>query len=145
MWRARLGRVELPAKIIQGVVHQRDARIAALLRAPVDEAVFADIEIPRSGTAAPLVRFAARNIMLELIEACIRALSEIHHLFEDLLLFIAQRLELTIPVVQHADSARESELQGAPGHFQRIFRKSYAAAQHGIDVHLKFGVFGEQH
>ena len=69
MRRARLGRVELPAKIIQRVVHQRNARIAALLRAPVDEAVFADIEIARSGTAAPLVRFAARNIMLELIEA----------------------------------------------------------------------------
>ncbi len=109
------------------------------------QAVFADIEIARSGTAAPLVGFAARDIVLELVEARIRALSEIHHLFEDLLLFVAQRLELAIAVVQHPDRAGESKLQGAAGHFQRIFRKSYAAAQHGVDVHLKFGVFGEQH
>ena len=69
MGRARFFGVELPAKIIHGVVHQRNAGIAALLRAPVNEAVFANIEIARSGSAAPLIGLTTSDVVLELIEA----------------------------------------------------------------------------
>ena len=69
MRRARFLGVELAAKIIHGVVHQRNAGVAALLRAPVNEAVFADIQVARSGSAAPLIGLAASDIVLELIEA----------------------------------------------------------------------------
>ena len=46
--RAPLRRDELAADVVDRVGLERDARRAALLRAVVDEALFADVEVPRA-------------------------------------------------------------------------------------------------
>src|SRR4029077_21106715 len=102
-------------------------------RTPVHQSVLADVKVARTRTTAPFVGFSTRDIMLELVEPRIRPLSKSHHLLEDSLLVVAQRLQLAIAIVQHADRAGEAQLQCAPRHLQRIFRKSYAAAHHGVD------------
>src|SRR5215470_11784722 len=51
------------------VLLQRNSRIAALLRAPMHEAVLADIQVARTRTAAPSVFPCARNVVLKIVEA----------------------------------------------------------------------------
>ena len=63
--RARLRRRELAADVVDGVALERHARIAALLRAVVHQAVLADVEVARAGAAAPLVRLAVGQVVLE--------------------------------------------------------------------------------
>src|ERR1700687_1551159 len=74
------------------VLRQRNARISALLRTPVHQAVLANIEIARAGAAAPVVFAAARVIVLEFVEARKRALPQRHHLFENFRFARPQRL-----------------------------------------------------
>src|SRR5207248_4465796 len=52
---APLFRIVLALEIFHRVLFERNAWIAALLRAPVNEAVLADVEVARSGAAAPFV------------------------------------------------------------------------------------------
>src|ERR1700722_5719247 len=46
------------AEIVAGIGCEWDARISALLRAVVDESVFADVEITSTGPATPVVGLA---------------------------------------------------------------------------------------
>ena len=59
-------------------------------------------------------------------------------------LFFAQRLQLAAAVVDNADGGCESKFEGALADDQRILRMVNAAAHHGIDVHMKIRVLGEQ-
>ena len=52
----------------RGVFGERHAGVAALLRAVVHQAVFADIEVARAGAAAPVVGPALGDGFLELVE-----------------------------------------------------------------------------
>src|SRR5688500_9739841 len=52
--RTPLGRHELPPDVRQRVGSQRHAGVSPLLRAPVHEPVFADVEVPRAGPAVPV-------------------------------------------------------------------------------------------
>ena len=47
------------------------------------------------------------------------------------------------PIVNDPDRRRESQLQRALSHHQRVFRIVNAAAQHRIDVHVKQRVLGQ--
>ena len=44
---------------------ERDRRVSALLRAVVNQAVLADVEIAASGAALPLVRLAQGQVLVE--------------------------------------------------------------------------------
>ena len=65
MRRARFFRPVFPFEIGGPVLREPDAGRAALLRAPVDQAVFADVEVARAGAAVPLIRPAGDQILLE--------------------------------------------------------------------------------
>src|SRR3954466_8169835 len=67
--RAPLRRDELAADVVGRVGLERHARCAALLRAVVDEALFADVEIPRARAAPPFVRLAVHELRLEVRDA----------------------------------------------------------------------------
>ena len=82
--------------------------------------------------------------MLKLIKARERALTQSHDLFKDLPFTRAQRTELAVAIVENADRAGEAQLDGAAGDGQGILGVFDAAAQHGIDIHLKNGVLGQQ-
>src|SRR5882762_9970214 len=47
-----------PFEVFHRVIYQRNAGIAALLGTPVDESVFADVEVTRAGATTPFVRLA---------------------------------------------------------------------------------------
>ena len=63
--RARFFGEIFPLDVGESVLFERDARIAALLGAVMDEAVFANVQIAGTGAASPIVRFAAGEIFLE--------------------------------------------------------------------------------
>jgi hypothetical protein len=66
--RAGFGGVVFAADIFERVFHQRLGRVAALLRAVVHQAVLADIEVARAGAAAPVILFAVRDVVLEIVD-----------------------------------------------------------------------------
>ena len=63
--RAGFFRQIFTADVGNGVLLQRDPRVAALLRAIMHEPVFTDVQIARAGAATPLVRLAQSNVVLE--------------------------------------------------------------------------------
>ena len=134
----------LPPDVSQRVVLERGAGIASLLRAIVHQAVFADVEIARSGAAAPLVGTALRNIVLERIDASEAALFHRLHFLVDALFFFGQRLQLPAAVVDDSDGRAETERQGALADGERVLRITHATAHHGIDVHVEVRVFGQK-
>jgi hypothetical protein len=63
-------RDELAADIVLRILRQWFGGIAALLRAVVDEAVFANVEVAGAGAALPLVLDPLGDVVLELIHFC---------------------------------------------------------------------------
>src|SRR5579864_6132406 len=110
----------------------------------MNQAVLANVEISRAGTASPVVLAARGDVVLKRIDARERALAEAHDFLENLALSLTERLELPAPVVEYAHSRRKSQLDGALGDCQSVFRMVDAAAEHGIDVDVKIGVLGKQ-
>ena len=56
----------------------------------------------------------------------------------------AERLELAVAVVDDADGGGEAEFDGAMGDGERVLGMVDAAAEHGIDIDVKFGVLGKE-
>src|SRR5712691_10673048 len=110
----------------------------------MNQAVLADVEIACAGAATPVVTLALRDIVLEGVDAGEAALLHRLHFEIDATLFFAQRLQLAAAVVNDADGRTESEGDGAFADGERVLRITNAAADHGIDVHMKVGVFGQQ-
>ena len=59
----------LAADVVARVRRERNSRIAALLRAVMHQAVFADVEIARAGAAAPVIGQALRDVVLKGVDA----------------------------------------------------------------------------
>ena len=129
--------------VLTAIFRQRRARPAALLRAVMDQAVFADVDIARAGAAAPIVGLAVHDGFLEMIEARIMLLAEILDLVINATLFAAQRLQLSVAIVNDADGGGKSQFQCAARNRQSILRILDAAADDGVDVHMKIGVLGQ--
>src|SRR5689334_613550 len=115
--RAALFGNELASNIVDGVLGERLGREATLLRAIMNQSIFADVEIARAGATAPCVWLAVCNRVLEVVEARIILLLERLHQAIDFALFFLQRLELSAAVMNDADRRSKSELQGARSHF----------------------------
>src|ERR1700722_17377008 len=127
-----------------GVFEQRHTGIPALLRAVVHQTVFADVEVARAGAATPIVFETLGDIVLKFVDTGERALFERDDFFKDFLFSRPERFELSVVVVQDSHRGGESKLDCAVRDGQRIFRVGDAAAQHRIDIDLKFGVLGQQ-
>lgn len=125
------------------VLVQRYTGIAALLGTPMNQAIFADIQIAGAGAALPMVFAAAGHVVLKLVETGEGTFAQRHYLFEDFLIALREGFQLTAVVVNDADGAGESQFQGAIGDFQGVFGIFHAAAKHRIDIDLKFRPFGE--
>src|SRR5262245_2099674 len=63
--RAALLAGALAQHIVGRVLGQRDPGISALLRAPMHQTVFADVEIAAAGPALPVIRAAEHEVALE--------------------------------------------------------------------------------
>src|SRR5580693_5262720 len=77
------------AQIFTGVILQRSSRIAALLRAVVDESVLANVEIAGSSTASPVVGQTFGDVVLKCVDPGKAAFFERLHLVIDAALFVA--------------------------------------------------------
>src|SRR5438067_167890 len=84
------------------VVLDGDAGRAALLRAVVYEPVLADVEVARAGAAAPVVRLARGEVVLEPSQARVLRLVQSLQFVVDLALALGQRLQEAVPVVYDA-------------------------------------------
>src|ERR1700683_5338448 len=107
--RAGFAREVFAPDIFLGVAGERHTGLAALLRTPVHQAIFANVKVARAGAATPLIRFTLRDVVLEFIEARKRALAERHNLFEKLSVARAKRTKLAVPIVNDAHRTRETQ------------------------------------
>src|SRR5260370_515958 len=80
-------------------------RITAMLRGPVDQPVLANVQVTRPRTAAPVVFFPTRYVMLEFVESRKRPLPQRHHCFKNLLLVRPQRFQLPVVVMNNPHRA----------------------------------------
>src|SRR5262249_41597225 len=110
--RAILALVKFPLKIASVVLLERDSGMATLLRAPVDDAVFAHVEVPSAGAAVRLVRLARREVLLEAV-----VVGEVEHGFPEAchplqhrLLHPVKRTQSSAPVVDKADGRGKPQL-----------------------------------
>src|SRR5581483_11326027 len=136
-----LGQI-LAADVRDRILFQRNARIATLLRAVVHQPILADIQITRPSATAPLVWTSERDVVLKCIHPSEAAFFQRLHLVINATFFFAQGLQLAFAVVNDADRRAESKLQCALANGQRVLRITHAAADYGIDVHVKLGVLG---
>ena len=119
---AALGGAVFAADVVDGVLAERLAGVAALLRAVVHQAVFADVEVAGAGAAAPVVLLAVRDVVLEIIQARVAALLHRLHGGVDFALLVAERLQLAVAVVDDPDGRGEAELERALADRQRVLR-----------------------
>src|SRR5215469_5897780 len=110
MRRAALLCEELAANVGYGIALQRNSRVATLLRTVVHQPVFADIQIARACTASPVVGSAVRDVFLEPVEARIMFLFHLLHFEIDFALFVSQRAQLSVAVLNDPHGQSESQL-----------------------------------
>ena len=96
--------------VLARVLLERNAWTSALLRAVVDEAIFADVKEPSACAAVPFVRESSDNIALEGIEVGEREepSTKTQDAFIDGLLLRLHRAELTRAIMQNAHGAVEA-------------------------------------
>src|SRR5262249_22689292 len=87
-WRAPLLGAVFAFKIFHGVFGQRGSGITSLLRTPVDQTVFTDIQVPRTGTTTPLIRLAFGNAFLKPVKTSLFLIAELLDVLEDVLFFL---------------------------------------------------------
>ena len=80
-------RIVLAIEVGHRVILQRNPRITFLLGAPMDQAVFTDVEIAGAGPTTPVVRFAFGDTVLKPIEARVVLVSHLLYLLEDVFFF----------------------------------------------------------
>src|ERR1700679_2044551 len=127
--RATFLRHKLPLALLVRVLQQRNAGITALLRTVMNQAVFANVQVARAGSAAPVVFQPLGDVLLKLIDPRKRSLFQRDNFIEDLLLARAQRFQLPIVVVKNSESRGESELDGPMRDGEGVCGISYPAAQ----------------
>ena len=135
---------ELAADVGYRIFGQRPGRISTLLGTVVHQPVFANIEITRAGPAAPLVLFAVRDVVLEIVELRVTAFLHAAHGRIDFAFLVGQRLQLAGTVVDDAHRGREPQIHGAVADCQGVLGIPDATSHHGIDIHVKIGVLGQK-
>ena len=94
---ATLHRVVFALQVRGRIFLQRNPRVAALLRAPVHQSVFADIQKPAPRVAFPVVRNPAHQVFLEAVvaEEGEHRLAQVVDLIENPPFVLAQRPQLS--------------------------------------------------
>lgn len=144
--RAGLDRGVFAFEIRGGVLLERHGRIASLLRTVVNEPILADIQIPASRAALPLIGLAGDEILLEEIvvgKGPEPGLALALNLLIDGPVSVRQGTQLSVVIVNRSDRGIESEFEGAPRDGERIFRVAYAGSDDGIDADIETGILGK--
>src|SRR5262249_48377192 len=132
-----------PLDVGESILLERDAGIAALLGAVMDEAVFANVQIAGTGAASPIVRFAAGEIFLEPIQPAVAVLAIGPDFAIDAFLAAVQWFHRARAVVNDAEGTGETEIHSASRNDLGVFRVANTAADHRIDVYSEISQFGK--
>src|SRR5215470_20439664 len=110
--RAGFDLVVFPPQVGGAIALQGNSRVTALLRAPMHQAVLADVEIPGAGGAMPLVGPTKGQILLKSVVVCEveRRLPKANRLFKYRVLDLVEKAQTAGSVVNDADGCREPEL-----------------------------------
>src|SRR5262245_5304222 len=143
--RAALHLAELAAQIVLSVLLERNARIAALLRTPVYEAVLAHIEVAATRAAVPVVRAPLREVFLKpVVVGKVEGRSaERDELVEDRPLHLVHRTEAPVSIMDDPRGCREAETVRPLRDGDGVARAPDAAADDGVHRHVEFGEFGQ--
>src|SRR6185312_14946368 len=142
--RARLGAAVLPPDVRDRVLGQRDTGMAALLRAVMHQAVFADVEVAAAGAALPAIGLGLGDVVLKLVEPREAALPQPLHLLIDGRFLGRERQQLAMAVVDDPHRGNKTKVHRALRDGERILGMLHARTQHGVDVDVEAGPFGEQ-
>jgi len=123
------------------VVLQRYGGVAALLRAIMNEAILANVEITRARAASPVIRITTRKILLEPVQSRVSTLAVVLDLAVDPLFEAIQRLHRAIAVVDDSQRTLKSKLNSTMGDLFGILGISNTSAYDRIDVDDKLGKF----
>jgi len=110
----------------------------------VNQPVFADVEIARSGAAAPVIGQTFGDVVLEAMHAREAAFFQSLHLVIDAAFLFAQRLQLPVAIVNDADRRCEAQLDRTLSDYQRVLRMRDPAANHRVDIHMEVGMLGQE-
>src|SRR5687768_2483179 len=107
--RASLVGVVFTTQIVRAVSLERDARMATLLRAPVHQAILADIQVAGAGAAMPVVRLALREVLLEavVVREIEQRRAEADDLLQDRPLPVVERQQAAALIVDDSGGMRE--------------------------------------
>jgi len=110
----------------------------------MDETVLADVQIPRSGPAAPLVRPAVGQVRLKTGDARIQVLEDLHwavdggeHFVEHKTFGGAKRLQPAGSVMDDSDRSRKSQFARSRIDGARVVGALDATANDRIDIHVE--------
>ena len=144
-WRAPFLPMKFAPQVVLTVAFEGDARTAALLRTPVNETVFADVEVTATSRAMPVVRLPVRQVLLKpvVVRVVERRVAERDDLLEDASLRIIQRPQPAASVMNNADRGRESQGACPSGDRNCIFWIADPAADDGIDGDVEGSTAGK--
>src|SRR5882724_661971 len=108
----------------------------------MNQTIFADVKVTRAGATAPIVRLPFRDTVLKPIQPRMIFITELLHLLKNVFLSRRQRLQGAVVVMDNSYSRRETQINCAAGHRQRILRVLNAATNYRIDVYMKVRVLG---
>ena len=111
----------------------------------MNQAVLADVKVPSTGSAAPLVGFPPSDVLLEPVEARKGLFAELLNLTIDRSFSLVQGPQLAVPIVNDAQCAGEAQGDSPAGHLQGVLGEAYAGTDDRVDVDRKVGVLGQHH
>src|SRR4026207_1829488 len=119
----------LALEICHTVLLQRNARIPALLRAPVDQSVFTHIQIPGARAAVPFVRPAVRQVLLKPVVGgeIERRSAQLDQTIQNAALGVVERAKFTASVVDDACGRRKPQRAGTSGNRHCVIRLTISA------------------
>ena len=121
--------------------------MTTLLRAPVDQTILADIEVPGAGAAEPVVWLSVREVLLKsvVVGEVEQRLSERHDSLQNQPLRLVELKQPAGSTMNDSDSRRESKIARAFGDRQRVTRIPDTAADDRIQEHVELGELRQQY
>src|SRR5215467_8812515 len=111
----------------------------------MDESILADVKIPASGTAFPIVGITLYEVLLKLVVVG-KGRKRLAAYFNDFLVqpafAFAQRPQLAGVIVNDTHRRCHTEFLRPTRDYRRVFRL-LACADHGIDVYLELRMLGQ--
>src|SRR5260370_17848443 len=133
--RTPLLRQKLPLPIRRLIPSQRHPRISTLLTAVVHQSVLADIKIPSTRAATPVIRLPIGNRLLKVIEPRVAPPRQVANLVPYSALLRTHRLQLSASIMNNPDARIEPQPHHPLTHPHRIVLIVIPATYNRVYIH----------